>query len=154
MSSLDRAILLSAKIHQGQMDRYGAWYILHPIRVMQKVYSEDEKIIAILHDVIEDSDCTLELDSDCTLELLRKEGFSEEIITAIDCLTKRKDEDYMSYIARSIDNTLARKVKLADLEDNMDMKRVMELNEDDTKRMNRYLEAWKYLRLFDQKTGE
>lgn len=140
MSTLDRAIFLAAKIHQGQTDRYGAWYILHPIRVMQKVDTEEEKIVAILHDVIEDSAWTL--------QMLRKEGFSEQIIIAIDCLTKQKDEEYMKYIARSKDNDLARKVKLADLEDNMDMKRVVELREDDAQRMNRYLEAWNYLRNF------
>ncbi len=145
MATLDKAIIIAAKVHQNQTDRYGRHYILHPIRVMMSVDSEKEKIVAMLHDVIEDSDWTL--------EMLRIEGFSEDIINAIDCLTKRNGEDYMDYINRTKADKIARKVKIADLEDNMNIKRITNLNEKDSQRIRRYHRAWKYLKDIDERTG-
>ena len=137
MSALDKAILIATQAHTGQKDRYGKPYILHPIRLMMKVYSEQEKVVAILHDVVEDSDLTLE-------DLLR-EGFSAEIITAVDCITKRNNEPYMDYIERVRSNRIARKVKLADLKDNMDLRRINKISKNDLERLEKYHQAWRLL---------
>jgi (p)ppGpp synthase/HD superfamily hydrolase len=144
MSTLDKAILIAVQAHQDQKDRYGKAYILHPIRLMMKMDSVQEQIVAILHDVVEDSEWTL-ID-------LHKEGFSEEIITAVDCMTKRDNELYMDYIERLKINPIARKVKLADLEDNMDLRRIAQISEYDLKRLERYHQAWKLLREYEAQT--
>ena len=99
--------------------------------------SVQEKIVAILHDVVEDSDWTL--------EALGKAGFSAEIITAVDCMSRREDEPYMKYIERLRSNKIARKVKLADLEDNMDLRRIDQLSENDFERFKKYHLAWQRL---------
>jgi (p)ppGpp synthase/HD superfamily hydrolase len=138
MYQLEKAIELALKAHNGQKDRYGKSYILHSLRVMMKMENENEMIAAVLHDVVEDSDLTL---TD-----LKKEGFSNEIIDAIDCLTKREGEDYFNYINRAISTPLSKKVKLADLEDNMDIRRVDVLTEKDMERLIRYLKAWSMIK--------
>ncbi|MBN2222717.1 MAG: GTP pyrophosphokinase [Vallitaleaceae bacterium] len=137
MSTLDKAILIAAQAHAGQKDRSGKPYILHPIRLMMNVDSDEEKVVAILHDVVEDSDWTL--------DGLREEGFSDEIITAVDCITKRDNEPYMNYIERLISNNIARRVKLADLEDNMDLRRIDQIANHDVERFKRNHLAWKKL---------
>jgi len=138
MSDLDRAIQLAARIHAGQKDRYGKPYILHPLRVMMNVKTDQEKIVAILHDVIEDSD--LELKD------LTEEGFSSKVVDAVECLSKRDGEAYQDYIKRVLPNPLARTVKLADLEDNMNLERVDHLEEKDYQRFARYHLAWLVLK--------
>ena len=138
MNSLEYAIELAVNVHKGQKDRYGKPYILHPMRVMLKMENEAEMITAILHDVVEDSDTSL--------DELRKEGFTEEVVEAIDCLSKRDGEEYFDYIKRAISTTLSRKIKLADLEDNMDLRRIDIIQEKDTNRMKRYLKAWKIVK--------
>ena len=137
MSTLEKAISLAAEAHNGQKDKNGAPYILHPLRVMARVQSDTEKIAAVLHDTIEDTDCTI--------EKLREKGYSEQVLEAIDCLTKRDGEDYDKYLNRSMSNPIAQKVKIADLEDNMDIRRFDVLKEEDLKRLNKYLRAWKSL---------
>ena len=137
MSTLENAISLATESHKGQTDKNGDPYILHPLRVMARVQSETEKIAAILHDVIEDTDYTI--------ENLREKGYSKEVLEAIDCLTKRDGEDYDEYLQRSKSNSIARKVKIADLEHNMDVRRFNILKEEDLKRLNKYLRAWKYM---------
>ncbi len=137
MSKLKDAISLAAEAHNGQKDKNGAPYILHPLRVMARVQSETEKIVAVLHDIIEDTDYTI--------ENLRENGYSKEVLEAIDCLTKRDGEDYDEYLNRSMSNPIAQKVKIADLEDNMDIRRFDVLKEEDLKRLNKYLRAWKHL---------
>ncbi len=134
MSTLDRAIMLAAKAHLGQLDRYGKPYILHPLRIMTKMNHDDEIMVAILHDVVEDTEITL---SD-----LREEGFAEQIVHAVDCISKREDEAYADYIERTIKSQLAVKVKIADLEDNMDIRRMPELGEKDLLRLKKYHRAW------------
>jgi (p)ppGpp synthase/HD superfamily hydrolase len=131
---LERAIQLAVKAHAGQKDRYGAPYILHPLRVMQRVNSVPEKIVAVLHDVVEDTSWSL--------DELAREGFPKKIVTAIDCLTKREGEDYEAFVRRSASNPLARRVKLADLEDNMDLRRMNAVTEKDVPRLAKYLKAW------------
>ena len=134
MATLDRAIQIAAQVHQGQKDKYGAPYILHPIRVMMHVHSKIEKIVAILHDVIEDSDLTL--------DDLKNERFSTEIVNAIDALSKRDGEVYDDYINRTTKNKIAITVKLADLEDNMDLKRIDVVTKKNKESMEIYHKAW------------
>jgi (p)ppGpp synthase/HD superfamily hydrolase len=134
---LEKAIALAVEAHRGQKDRYGAPYLLHPLRVMARVETVLERIVAVLHDVVEDTDWTL--------DRLRQEGFGPEVIEALDSLTKRTGEDYMDFVRRSARNPLARRVKLADLEDNMDLRRVPESSEPDPARCQRHLEAWRWL---------
>jgi len=105
---------------------------------MMKMESEAEMIIAVLHDVVEDSHWTI--------EDLRKEGFPEEVLHAVDRLTRREGEDYFDFIKRVKGNSLARKIKLADLEDNMDIRRLKELNPKDFELLSKYHKAWKELR--------
>ena len=90
-----------------------------------------------MHDVIEDTDYTI--------ENLRENGYSKEVLEAIDCLTRRDGEDYDEYLNRSNSKPITQKVKIADLEDNMDIRRFDVLKEEDLKRLNKYLRAWKYL---------
>lgn len=138
MSNLERALAIAVEAHKGQKDKYGAPYILHPLRVMARVNSDSEKIVAILHDVVEDTDWTF--------QQLRKEGFSDEVIRALDCVTKREGEPYEDFVKRSASNALARRVKLADLEDNMDIRRLNSVEAKDAERLNKYLKAWRELR--------
>ena len=135
---LDRAIAIAVKAHSGQKDRNGAPYILHPLRVMNRVDTDLEKIIAVLHDVVEDTGWSL--------ETLRAEGFPHEVITAVDCLTKRKSETYEALIMRAADNRLALKVKVADLEDNMDVRRTRAITSEFAQRLDRYSRAWHELK--------
>lgn len=138
MADLDRAILVAVQAHHGQKDRYGQPYILHPIRVMMRVKTKKEKIVAVLHDVIEDSSLTL--------ENLKAKGFSDEIVQAVDCLTKREGEPYEAHVDKARQNDLALPVKIADLEDNMDPKRIDVFSDEDKKRMARYHKTWTALK--------
>lgn len=136
MSTLDKALKIAMKAHAKQTDKFGAPYILHPMRVMAMGRTDDERIVGILHDVIEDSDYTF--------DDLRTEGFSEHILAALDCITKRSDsEDYDDFVNRTLTNTLAMRVKLNDLTDNMDLRRMEVITERDMKRLNKYIRAWK-----------
>jgi (p)ppGpp synthase/HD superfamily hydrolase len=133
MASLERAIQLAVQAHAGQKDKGGEPYILHPLRLMFKLHGETERIVAVLHDVVEDSDWTL--------DRLRDEGFGDEVLVAIDHLTRRKKEPYEDFIERANTNALARTVKIADLRDNLDESRLSELADEDTTRMSRYRRA-------------
>jgi len=90
MSTLEKAIRIAAQAHEGQRDKAGAPYILHPLRVMMKMATEAEQITAVLHDVVEDTDWTM--------ERLRQEGFLGEILAALDCLTRKNGEEYEKFI--------------------------------------------------------
>ena len=137
MATLERAILIAAQAHLGQRDKAGAPYILHPLRLMMRMESEPAMIAAVLHDVVEDSDWTL--------EQLRGEGFSEEVLQAVDCLTSREGEAYDEFISRAKANAVARRVKIADLEDNMNVKRIGEITPKDLARIEKYHRAWRAL---------
>jgi (p)ppGpp synthase/HD superfamily hydrolase len=104
---------------------------------MMRMESEDAMMAAVLHDVVEDSDWTL--------EQLRGEGFSEEVLQAVDCLTRRDDERYDEFVARAQVNPIARQVKIADLEDNMNVKRIGEMTPKDLARIKEYHRAWRAL---------
>lgn len=138
MSLLNRAIEIATKAHEKAVDKYGAPYIKHVTRVMNMGATVDEKIVGVLHDVIEDTHWTF-VD-------LEKEGFSKEVIDALKCVTKTsEDEDYAEFITRVKINPLAVKVKLNDLRDNLDIKRMPEILESDLKRLNKYLKAYNEL---------
>jgi (p)ppGpp synthase/HD superfamily hydrolase len=130
MSSLGKAISIAAQAHEGQRDKAGAPYILHPLRVMMKMTSEAERITAVLHDVIEDTGWTM--------ERLHQEGFHGEILDALECLTRQDGEEYEKFIERVKRNPLAVKIKIADLEDNLDVSRLKEVTEADAKRLEKY----------------
>ena len=135
---MEDAISLAVEAHKGQKDRAGQPYILHPLRVMMRLESEAERIVGILHDVVEDTPITF--------DELRQRGYSEEVLSALECVTKREGEAYEDFVKRSQPNPLARRVKLADLEDNMDLKRLSEVKEKDLDRLNRSLKAWALLK--------
>jgi (p)ppGpp synthase/HD superfamily hydrolase len=138
MTTLSKAIEIALLAHKGQKDKSGAEYILHPLRVMEKGNTEVERICGILHDVVEDSAWTF--------EMLANEGFSEEIISALQCLTKEsEDENYDKFIERVTKNPIAVKVKINDLLDNMNITRLKILEEQDLKRLNKYLKAFQKL---------
>ena len=130
---LGKAIELAKQHHKGQTDKAGKPYIEHPLRVMNQVESEEEKIVAVLHDIVEDTDISL--------NDLRNEGFSEEVVSAVECLTKQDGENYDSYIERISFNPLAVKIKLADLEDNRDLTRLPEVTDKDLERLEKYDKA-------------
>lgn len=130
---LEKARKIAEKAHAGQRDKGGNPYILHPIRVMERCETELEKITAVLHDVLEDSEYTL--------EDLRKEGFADEILEALICLTHLEGEGYMEYIERVCKNPLATRVKYADLQDNMDLSRILHPTEKDYARLEKYKKA-------------
>jgi hypothetical protein len=130
---LARAVAIAAIAHQDQLDKAHAPYILHPIRLMMRAQIIEEQIVAVLHDVVEDSDWTL--------DQLAAEGFPPEIITAMDCLTRRPEETYDQFLDRVLTNALATHVKRYDLEDNMTLTRLASLSEKDLQRLQRYHKA-------------
>lgn len=134
MATIERAVEIAARAHQGQRDKSGKPYLLHPLRLMLRMEDETEMIAAILHDVVEDSPWTL--------EQLRAEGFSEVALAAVDCLTHREDESYEVYVKRVKSNPIARRVKLADLEDNMNLRRLHKVTNSDLARLEKYHRAW------------
>ena len=138
MSTLERAIQIATEAHMGQLDKAGKDYIGHPLRVMEMGKTEEEKIVGVLHDVVEDGDWTF--------EALEAEGFSKEVIAALRCVTKTSEnENYDDFIERVKKNPLAVAVKINDLTDNMDIRRLPYLSDKDVKRLKKYLKAYKKL---------
>lgn len=137
MADLQRALEIAVQAHKGQLQKDGLPYVLHPIKLMMSMNTDDEKIAAVLHDVIEDTPWSL--------EDLRNEGFSETLLDAIECLTHPKGLSYDDYIEQLSGNPLARQVKLADLQDNMDIRRIPDVVEKDLQRLAKYHRVWKML---------
>lgn len=138
MSTLTRAIEIATEAHKEQFDKAGNEYICHPLRVMEMGKTEEEKIVGVLHDVVEDTDWTF--------EKLEAEGFAPEIIAALKCVTKlSENENYDAFIERVRKNPLATAVKINDLIDNMDIRRLPYLSDKDIKRLKKYLKAYKKL---------
>lgn len=136
--SLEDAISLASQLHKGQTDKAGLPYIMHPLRIMcdKSLVTENERIVAVLHDIVEDCDITL--------QDLFKKGYSHEVIEAISFLTKTSEEenDYEAFIERIRQGPrLAIKVKIADLRDNSDLTRISKPTEDDIKRTKKYFRA-------------
>lgn len=131
--TLERAIAIAATAHAGQVDKGGAPYILHPLKVMLRMSSLEERIVAVLHDVVED--CGI------SLEDLRKEGFSEVVLSAIESVTKVPGESYEDFVERAAQNPIGRLVKLADLEENSDLSRIASPSWEDLERIEKYRRA-------------
>ena len=137
MPTLEKAISIALEAHKGKGDKAGAPYIPHPLRVMFQMDTEEEMIAAVLHDVVEDSDYSL--------EKLREIGFSERVIEAVDSVTKRAGESYEDFVRRAPLNPIGRKVKLADLRDNLDLSRLNEISDKDLERIAKYHTALRFL---------
>ena len=140
MATIEKALQIAARAHEGQKDKDGQPYILHPLRVMSAVEGEPAKVVAVLHDVIEDTAITA--------EDLRREGFGEAVLVALTCLTHRKGEPYADYVVRCKGDEIARRVKLADLEDNARPSRALlrpDRIEPDMARLRKYLLSYKFL---------
>ena len=133
--NLAKAIEIAASAHSTQKDKGGSPYILHPIRVMMSLNTEEEKIVGVLHDVVEDSE-------DWDFDRAREQGFAEDIISALKSVTKQSDaENYEAFIERAGRNQIGRNVKIADIKDNLDVTRIGPLKEKDLLRINKYKNA-------------
>ena len=133
----DKAAEIAMKAHEGQTDKSGKPYIGHVMRVSLRCKTQKSKVIALLHDVIEDTPVTP--------EQLRAEGIPADIVECVITLSKKEGEPYEQYINKVALNPLCREVKIADLEDNMDIRRLTEIGESDVRRLKKYLKAWKTL---------
>lgn len=133
-SNLSLAIKIATEAHDGQIDKGGAPYILHPLRVMMAVKGDRERIAAVLHDVAEDC-------PDWHLTRLREQNFSGAVCDALDALTRRDGENYWAFIDRCAADPIARAVKLADLKDNQDLSRIKRPTEQDVERVRKYVKA-------------
>jgi (p)ppGpp synthase/HD superfamily hydrolase len=138
MTLLEKAIEIALRAHAGQKGKDGSPYILHPLRVMTRVGTDEERIAAVLHDVVEDSDVTL--------DDLRQAGFSEKVLTTVKLLTHEEGVSYEDYVNRLKSDPMARRIKLADLEDNSDIRRLSGIEEKDLERLRKYHRAWQILR--------
>lgn len=134
---IDIALAIAKKAHAGQVDKAGVDYIQHPLYVASQVKTEQEKTVALLHDVIEDSDVTVE-------DLLAS-GLSNEVVTAVQILTKKEGQSYQEYLGKVKSNNLARVVKLADLKHNSDLSRLKSVTNTDYERVKKYKNAIRYL---------
>lgn len=135
--TLERAIEIAARTHAGQVDKGGAPYILHPLRVMLRVAPGAQQIVAVLHDVVEDSEVTF--------EDLEREGFSAEVINGLRAVTKVEGESYEDFVARAALDPVGKAVKLADLMENSDLSRIAEPSQKDLERVEKYGRAIRYL---------
>ena len=136
-SQSEKAYKIAKKAHLGQVDKAGEAYIKHPEKVASFVKTDEEKAVAYLHDIIEDTELTL--------EDLSEYGFSKEVIEAVNIITKKRGEDYQSYLNSVKKNKLARAVKLADLRHNSDLTRLAKVTEKDIKRKEKYQKAIDFL---------
>jgi len=133
-ATVEDAVAIAARAHRGQKDKAGAPYLLHPLRLMLRMETEAAMMAAVLHDVVEDTEWTL--------ERLREVGFPDEVLEAVDCLTRGEGESYEGFIERVRTNPVARQVKIADLEDNMNIRRISRLGARDLERLEKYHRAW------------
>lgn len=135
---LEKAALICVTKHQGQRDKAGAAYFQHPMRVTMKCEKDEEKIVALLHDTIEDTDVTP--------EWLKEQGFPYEIVEAILSVTRNPGEDYQEFVARAKKNPIGRIVKIHDLEDNLNVLRLSEITPEMAERLTKYLKALEFLK--------
>lgn len=134
---LIKAFLLCMVKHWKQKDKAGKRYVWHPIHVMINVKGYNEKIVALLHDIVEDTEVTI--------PDLKNLKFSKEVIEAVDVITKKKDQEYFSYLKSIKDNSIAKKVKIEDLKHNSDLKRLRSITQKDIDRATKYKKAIDYL---------
>lgn len=139
ISLLEKSIIIATKAHSGQFDKGGSPYILHPLRVMLSLDNDEDRIVGILHDVLEDTSITL--------QHLEDNGFlgEIEILDALVSITRKSNESYKDFILRVKLNPIALRVKLADLRDNMDISRINNPTEKDFARIEKYKKAYKLL---------
>ena len=150
--NLENAIKVAVAAHAGQVDKGGSPYILHPLRVMLSLNTEEQRIVSVLHDVVEDC-------AGWSWERLEAEGFSEEIIQALKSVSKTPEEEaeyrslpeaqkldhYLQFIERAKANKIGRQVKAADIQDNLDISRIDDITQKDIHRLNRYKAALKLI---------
>lgn len=141
MTLLEKAIAIAVEAHAGQVQKNGEPYILHPLHLMMQMESEDAKITAVLHDVVEDTEWSL---AD-----LQAEGFSDEVLVAVALLTRQPHMSYEQFIEEIAPNPLARQVKLADIVHNMDVRRLPSITLKDYDRLIQYRAAYARLQLPD-----
>jgi len=128
-----KALEIAFHAHNGQFEMDGRPYLFHPMRLASRAATDDQRIVALLHDTVEDTDVTL--------EGLRAAGFPEHVVTAVDHMTKREGEDYDAFVERALQDPIAARVKLLDIEDNMDLTRIPEVAEKDLARAAKYHRA-------------
>ncbi|MDZ7692258.1 MAG: hypothetical protein U5K69_14175 [Balneolaceae bacterium] len=138
MDLIEKSLQIALEAYKGQTDKAGETYILHPLRLMSQMDTKEEMAVALLHDVVEDSDYS---GSD-----LLDEGIPEPVVAAVEYLTKNDGESYDEFTDRVLDNELATKVKIADIEDNMNILRLDSIGEKDLKRVAKYHKAWNKLK--------
>lgn len=134
---LEKAIQIAVNAHFGQKDKAGNPYIFHPLRVMNRCNTLEEKIVAILHDTIEDTNISP--------EILKEEGFPDYIIEAILAVTKQEEETYEDFVRRASKNPISCNVKIVDIKDNLDVSRLSEVKEKEAVRLNKYIKALEFL---------
>ena len=139
ISLFEKSIIIATKAHSGQFDKGGSPYILHPLRVMLSLDNAEDRIVGILHDVLEDTSITL--------QHLEDNGFlgEIEILDALVSITRKSNESYKDFILRVKLNPIALRVKLADLRDNMNISRINNPTEKDFARIEKYKKAYKLL---------
>lgn len=137
MSLVEKSLSIALKAYAGQKDKAGKTYILHPLRVMSKMETEEEMSVALLHDVIEDSEITA--------QDLTKAGIPARVVKAVQALTKKDGENYDQFVNRVLKNKLAAKIKKADIEDNINVLRLNSVGPKDLERIAKYHKAWKKL---------
>lgn len=139
MDIIEKSLEIALKAYSGQKDKAGKTYILHPLRIMAKMETEEEMVVALLHDVIEDSDYT----SDDLLS----EGIPSAIVEAVQLLSKVDGESYDQFVDRVSENPLATKIKVADIEDNINILRLESVDQKDLERVAKYHKAWRKLQI-------
>jgi len=138
MDIIEKSLEIALKAYSGQKDKAGKTYILHPLRLMAKMETEEEMSVALLHDVIEDSNLTAQ-------DLLNN-GIPSNIVNAVQVLTKLSGESYENFIERVLENKLASKIKKADIEDNINILRLNSINNQDLERIAKYHKSWQTLK--------
>lgn len=135
MLTLEDAIMLATKAHSEQVDKANKPYILHPLRVMLKMDTQEEMMTAVLHDIVEDTDVTID----------DLKEYPESVVEAVRIMTHDAGEEYFAYVARCKDNVIAKKVKLADATDNMDLTRIIDPQEKHFARRKKYEKVIEFL---------
>ena len=135
----EKAMQIVEKVHRNQVDNGGKPYISHPVRVEMMCSKQKDRLVALLHDTVEDWDIAS--------EYLLMVGFPQEIVDAVLSVSRKRGEDYFGFIQRCKSNPIGRRVKIADLKDNMDITRLNDLTEKDIERLKKYHKAYKILKL-------
>ena len=140
---MERALAFALTTHAGQVEKNGHPYVMHPLRLMLSMDTDEERLSALLHDAVEDGD-------NVSFDDLRGLGMPDTVLDTLRLLTHEGGEPYDDYIARIAKHPMARKVKMADLRDNMDVQRLPAFTDKDAERMRRYVRAYDtLLRLSD-----